>query len=258
MPTHIALPAFDDNYIWLLQDHANRQCAAVDPGDPEPVLKWLANNPGWSLSHILITHHHRDHTGGIQVLKETTGTQVVGPALEKITGIDQPLEDGAEIKVAGYPLKVLHVPGHTLGHIAYVYEGEQPFVFSGDTLFAGGCGRLFEGTPAQMHQSLQKLASLPDNTRLYCTHEYTLSNLKFARAVEPDNSLLNERFQEVTRMREKGLNTLPSSMGLEKATNPFLRCSEPAVVASLREQRDLESSDAEAAFACLRAWKDVF
>lgn len=258
MPTHIALPAFDDNYIWLLQDVHTRQCAAVDPGDPEPVLQWLAANPGWSLSHILITHHHRDHTGGVLRLKETTGAKVLGPALETIAGIDQPLQDGDRIEAAGYALQVMHVPGHTLGHIAYVHAGERPFVLSGDTLFAGGCGRLFEGSPQQMHQSLQQLAGLPDDCQLYCTHEYTLSNLKFAVAVEPGNARLAERLQQVIELRQQGISTLPSTMELERATNPFLRCDQPGVLASLRQQRNLESTDSCAAFACLRAWKDVF
>lgn len=258
MLPHLALPAFNDNYIWLLRDAATRQCAVVDPGDPAPVQQWLQDNPGWTLTDILITHHHQDHTGGLAALKQATGARASGPALEKIAGLDQVLNEGDQLEVAGFKLRVLHVPGHTLGHIAYVHEGAQPFVLSGDTLFAGGCGRIFEGTPQQMYDSLQKLAALPANSQLYCTHEYTQSNLGFALAVEPDNQALVQRMQEVIQLREQGLISLPSSLELELATNPFLRCNEPGVQHSLRQQRGLESDAAVDAFASLRSWKDVF
>lgn len=258
MLPHLALPAFNDNYIWLLRDSDTRQCAVVDPGDPAPVQQWLAANPDWTLTDILITHHHADHTGGIASLKQSTGAKVSGPALDKVEGLDVLLNEGDQLEVAGFALRVLHVPGHTLGHIAYVHEGEQPFVFSGDTLFAGGCGRIFEGTPQQMYDSLQKLAALPANTQLYCTHEYTQSNLGFALAVEPDNQALQQRMQEVVQLREQDLITLPSSLEIELATNPFLRCNEPSVQQSLRDQRGLEGNAAVEAFASLRGWKDVF
>lgn len=185
-----ALSAFNDNYIWLLQDATSRRCAVVDPGDAKPVEAWLAAHPDWRLSDILVTHHHHDHVGGVAALKELTGARVLGPANEKIPARDLALEDGERVEVLGLVFEIFHVPGHTLGHIAYYHPAETPLLFCGDTLFAAGCGRLFEGTPAQMHHSLARLAALPANTRVYCTHEYTLSNLRFALAVEPDNAAL--------------------------------------------------------------------
>ena len=167
-----ALSAFNDNYIWLLQDATSRRCAVVDPGDAKPVEAWLAAHPDWRLSDILVTHHHHDHVGGVAALKELTGARVLGPANEKIPARDLALEDGERVEVLGLVFEIFHVPGHTLGHIAYYHPAETPLLFCGDTLFAAGCGRLFEGTPAQMHHSLARLAALPANTRVYCTHEY--------------------------------------------------------------------------------------
>jgi hydroxyacylglutathione hydrolase len=187
-----ALPAFTDNYIWLLQDTEQRSCAVVDPGDAAPVLAWLAANPTWQLRDILITHHHPDHVGGVAALKAATGARVSGPARETIPQRDLALSDGDAVEVLGLTLQVLDVPGHTLGHIAY-YQPEHHWLFCGDTLFAAGCGRLFEGTPEQMHHSLSRLAALPGQTAVYCTHEYTLSNLRFACAVEPQNATLIQR-----------------------------------------------------------------
>ncbi|WXL27580.1 hydroxyacylglutathione hydrolase [Ectopseudomonas mendocina] len=252
-----ALPAFNDNYIWLLQAIDARRCAVVDPGDAAPVLAWLKDNPGWQLTDILITHHHHDHVGGVEQLKSVTGARVAGPAKEKIPGRDLALDDGDSIEVLGVRFNILAVPGHTLGHIAYV-QPEQHWLFCGDTLFAAGCGRLFEGTPEQMHTSLQRFAALPEQTHVYCTHEYTLSNLRFAVAVEPGNQRLQQRFTEVTQWREEGKISLPSTIGLEKATNPFLRCSEPEIIASITQQKGLEAESPVAVFAALRAWKDTF
>lgn len=252
-----ALPAFNDNYIWLLQDARSKRCAVVDPGDAAPVMAWLEARPDWTLSDILITHHHFDHVGGVETLKNATGARVAGPATEKIPARDLDLNDNDEIDVLGLRFQVMAVPGHTLGHIAYYHAG-QDLLFCGDTLFAGGCGRLFEGTPQQMHQSLSRLAALPARTLVYCTHEYTLSNLRFAHAVEPDNARLNERLAEVTRWRDEGRISLPSNIELELATNPFLRVGEPSIIAAAKGRDDRQSSEPSAVFASLRAWKDSF
>lgn len=252
-----ALPAFSDNYIWLLQDPERRHCAVVDPGDAAPVEAWLAAHPGWQLSDILITHHHFDHVGGIERLKAATGARVLGPANEKIPGRDLALHDGDQVDVLGQRFSVYAVPGHTLGHIAYV-QAEQHWLFCGDTLFAGGCGRLFEGSPEQMHQSLSRLAALPEQTQVFCTHEYTLSNLRFAAAVEPENQQIKQRLEQVGQWREAGQISLPSSIALERATNPFLRSSEPAVSAMITERDGPASRSPTQVFAALRAWKDHF
>lgn len=254
-----ALPAFSDNYLWLLQDHAQQRCAVVDPGDAAPVLAWLATHPGWQLSDILITHHHADHVGGIAQLKAATGARVYGPAQERIPERDVALAEGDRIRVLDREFVVYEVPGHTLGHIAYYHAATgQPWLFCGDTLFAAGCGRLFEGSPAQMHASLNKLASLPDATLVYCTHEYTLSNLHFARAVEPNNPAIAARFEEVSAWRAEGRCSLPSNLALEKATNPFLRCGETPVKEKIDERDGARQRSPDELFACLRAWKDGF
>ncbi|MBC9250303.1 hydroxyacylglutathione hydrolase [Pseudomonas alcaligenes] len=252
-----ALPAFSDNYLWLLQDHAQQRCAVVDPGDAAPVLAWLDAHPGWQLSDILITHHHPDHIGGVAQLKAASGATVYGPARENIPARDIALDEGARIQVLGRDFLIYAVPGHTLGHIAY-HQAEAGWLFCGDTLFAAGCGRLFEGTPAQMHNSLQRLAALPDATLVFCTHEYTLSNLHFARAVEPANTIIAERFAEVSALRAAGKISLPSTIALEKASNPFLRCTQNAVKEKVDERDGSRQRSADEVFASLRAWKDVF
>lgn len=252
-----ALPAFNDNYLWLLQDDSRQRCAVVDPGDAAPVRAWLAAHPHWQLSDILVTHHHFDHVGGIEALKAATGARVLGPAAENIPGRDLALGDNDDIEVLGLRFQVMSVPGHTLGHIAY-YQAEQHLLFCGDTLFAGGCGRLFEGTPEQMHHSLGRLAALPGATRVYCTHEYTLSNLRFAQAVEPHNRQIAERLAEVSRWREAGRISLPSSIALELASNPFLRTGEPEVISSAERHDGRPYTQPSAVFASLRAWKDQF
>lgn len=253
------LPAFDDNYIWLLSDAAQGRCAVVDPGDAAPVRAWLAAHPDMHLEAILITHHHGDHTGGIAELKATTQATVYGPALENIPGRDVALEDGQTVQVLGQAWQVLHVPGHTAGHIAlfarHVGEG---VLFCGDTLFSAGCGRLFEGTAQQMHASLQRLAALPPSTAVYCTHEYTLGNLRFAQVVEPDNAALRQYQQEAEALRRAGQPTLPSNIARERAINPFLRGDQVAIRQQLAAQcGQLPRSDSEA-FALLRTWKDTF
>ncbi|QSL92619.1 hydroxyacylglutathione hydrolase [Ectopseudomonas toyotomiensis] len=252
-----ALPAFNDNYIWLLQEARSKRCAVVDPGDAAQVMAWLEAHHDWTLSDILITHHHFDHVGGVEQLKTVTGARVAGPAAEKIPARDVDLKDNDAIELLGLRFEVMAVPGHTLGHIAY-YHAEQNLLFCGDTLFAGGCGRLFEGTPQQMHQSLSRLAALPGATRVYCTHEYTLSNLRFAHAVEPHNPDVSARLAEVARWRDEGRISLPSNIELELATNPFLRVDEPSVVAATNGRDDRQSSEPSAVFASLRAWKDKF
>lgn len=258
MLTITALPAFNDNYIWLLQNPATHCCAVVDPGDAGPVIRWLEHNPQWQLTDILITHHHRDHTGGIAALKQLTGATVYGPQLETIEGVDHPLSDGQQVQVLGRTLSVLHVPGHTLGHIAYYLDGQQPWLFSGDTLFLAGCGRLFEGTPEQMYHSLQRLAALPAHTLVYCTHEYSLSNLKFAAAVEPDNTVISARMQEIDALRKQDRISLPSTLADELATNPFLRCNEQQVITSAARESGQPPASPVEVFAAIRVWKDNF
>jgi len=250
-----ALPAFTDNYIWLLQDHSSQRCAVVDPGDAAPVRAWLDAHPGWTLSDILVTHHHHDHVGGVESLKSATNATVYGPASENIPARDIALGDNAKITVLGLDFDVHAVPGHTLGHIAYYHRG---LLFCGDTLFAAGCGRLFEGTPEQMHHSLSRLAALPEDTLVYCTHEYTLSNLKFAAAVEPGNPDVAARLEKVVEQRNQGVMTLPSTLALEKLTNPFLRTAETSVKQKADERNGQRNQTPSEVFAALRAWKDKF
>lgn len=255
-----ALPAFNDNYIWLLQNPATHTCAVVDPGDAAPVLSWLAAHPDWRLTDILVTHHHHDHVGGIAPLKQQTAARVVGPEREAIPARDQAVGDGDLVEVLGHAWHVFHVPGHTLGHIAYYSNtaADTPVLFSGDTLFAAGCGRLFEGSPAQMHDSLSRLASLPDTTRIYCAHEYTLSNLRFASAVEPHNPQVRARMEEVECLRAAGHTTLPSTLAIEKATNPFLRCNETSINEIISTRQKNGNLTPALVFEALRAWKDHF
>jgi|SRR5690554_4450035 len=252
------LPAFNDNYIWLLQNPESKGCAVVDPGDARPVLQWLQDNADWQLSDILVTHHHSDHTGGIEQIKQATGARVIAPASEDISHSDLSAVDGQSVRVLGHELQVMHVPGHTLGHVAYYHAGEPGFVLSGDTLFAAGCGRMFEGTPEQMAASLLRLAQLPPATLVYCAHEYTRSNLEFAAAVEPDNQHIRQRLQQVIRLREHNGISLPSNMGLELQTNPFLRLHLPQVRQQLQQHGLQPEQDHAAAFAVMRKWKDNF
>lgn len=255
--TLIPLPAFNDNYMWVLHD--GRRALVVDPGESEGVLTWLGSE-GIALDAILVTHHHGDHTGGVDTLRQATGAQVIGPAREVVPEPLQRVADGDTIELLGLRFEVLDVPGHTSGHIAYhcADVDGQPLLFCGDTLFSAGCGRLFEGTPQQMLASLDRLAALPDNTRVCCTHEYTLSNLRFARAVDPDNADLLAYEQRCQSLRERNLPTLPSSIGLEKQINPFLRVRAPALSEAARRHAPETPSDALGVFTTLRAWKNVF
>jgi hydroxyacylglutathione hydrolase len=258
MLTITPIPAFSDNYIWAIHDSSrNRSAVVVDPGDAAPVERFLSRN-GLDLSAILITHHHADHTGGIAELTAKRSIPVFGPAHENIAGVTQPLREGDVVTltdVSDEPLNVIELPGHTLGHIAYV---GRDFVLCGDTMFAAGCGRLFEGSPAQMHASLTKLASLPPKTRVYCTHEYTLSNLRFALAVDPDNDALQQRAFDEKEKRDRDLPTLPSTIQLEMETNPFLRCHTDALLKSASDFSGQRVENPVAAFAVIRSWKDSF
>jgi hydroxyacylglutathione hydrolase len=252
-----ALPAFADNYIWMLR--RGQQALVVDPGDAAPVKQALQSQ-GLQLAAILVTHHHPDHTGGIAALRPLLQGRVYGPALEAITGVDVALHDGDEIEELGHRFQVIDVPGHTAGHIAYFEQaqgGQAPLLFCGDTLFSAGCGRLFEGTPAQMLQSLSRLAALPGDTRVCCTHEYTLSNLRFAAAVEPGNAQRAQHQAACEQQRAQGQPTLPSTIALELQINPFLRCTEPEVVASALAQGAL-GPEALPVFSRLREWKNRF
>jgi hydroxyacylglutathione hydrolase len=253
----IPLPAFTDNYIWLL--HNDRHALVVDPGDAAVVLAWLAQHPAVQLDTILVTHHHADHTAGLAELTAKTGAQILGPAMEVLPSAHHGVQENERLAWHGLDWQVLDVPGHTAGHIAFWAEvpGHAPILFCGDTLFSGGCGRLFEGTPAQMLQSLDKLAALPANTRVCAAHEYTLSNLKFALAVDPDNAALDAYYRACMQLREQGLPTLPVSLSNEQAINPFLRSRSRAVSAAVK-LRDPLAVDDVATFAALRAWKNEF
>lgn len=245
------IPAFKDNYVWLLT--RGRRATVVDPGDAAPVEARLAA-AGLSLEAILVTHHHADHQGGVGALIARWQPAVFAPAAESITGCTHPLRGGERITILDCPVDVLAVPGHTLGHLAYVAPG---MLFCGDTLFGAGCGRLFEGTHAQMAASLSRLAELPDDTAVYCAHEYTALNLGFARAVEPDNPALTARVARVAAQRAAGLPSVPSTLAEEKATNPFLRCGEPAVVAAALARGAVDRSPT-AVFAAIRGWRNTF
>jgi hydroxyacylglutathione hydrolase len=259
----LALPAFADNYLWLLHD--GKRALVVDPGDAAPVHAALDAH-GLELAAILVTHHHGDHVGGVDALRARLTGPVYGPAREDIPAPFVPLTDGARIEALGLDFEVIDVPGHTAGHIAYFHaaglslgdgSAAAPLLFCGDTLFSAGCGRLFEGTPAQMHASLARLAALPGATRVCCTHEYTLSNLRFALAVEPGNGDVVEHRARCDTLRAANHPTLPSSLALEKRINPFLRCDWPAVAAAAREH-GAASDDPVAVFAALREWKNDF
>ncbi|MFE8644219.1 hydroxyacylglutathione hydrolase [Sphingomonas sp. NCPPB 2930] len=254
------LPAFTDNYIWML--HEGQRAVVVDPGEAQPVLDALQAH-GLQLETILVTHHHHDHTGGVDALRAATGARVIGPATEAHAVVPDPadrLRQGDTAHALGLAFRVIDVPGHTAGHIAFFCDdvGGSPLLFSGDTLFSGGCGRLFEGTPAQMLASLDALAALPDATRVCCGHEYTLSNLAFAQAVEPDNPALVAYVDHCRRLRAQGLPTLPSSLALEREVNPFLRSRSAPVVAAVRRHANTLADDEVGIFAALRQWKNDF
>jgi hydroxyacylglutathione hydrolase len=253
----IPIPAFSDNYVWMLHD--GERALVVDPGEAAGVRELLAHQ-GLRLDTILLTHHHADHTGGVAELREATGARVIGPAFETLPEPVARVSGGDLVDALGLRFQVLGVPGHTAGHIAYfcaALDG-RPLLFCGDTLFSGGCGRLFEGTPAQMHASLSQLAALPGDTRVCCTHEYTLSNLKFALVVEPGNAALDTYHRQCLATRARGEPTLPSSIDIERRINPFLRTGEPAVLQAAQSHAPGSGADPVSVFATLREWKNVF
>ena len=254
----LPLPAFSDNYIWLL--HNGKQALVVDPGDAAPVQAALQALQ-LQLQAILVTHHHADHVGGVDALRDATGALVYGPAFEVLPEPVVRVDAATQLQLLGLQWRVLEVPGHTAGHIAWYCEpaGQAPILFCGDTLFSGGCGRLFEGTAEQMHASLQQLVQLPQNTRVACAHEYTVSNLKFACEVEPSNTALLQYRAHCEALRQQQRPTLPSTLAQELAINPFLRCDVKQVVQSaLRFHSNTHPEQPASVLATLREWKNAF
>ncbi|KZN66303.1 hypothetical protein N473_09970 [Pseudoalteromonas luteoviolacea CPMOR-1] len=249
------IKAFNDNYIWAICSQHEQQTWVVDPGQSQPVLTFLkANNR--RLSGILITHHHWDHTDGVaELLLQFPDIPVYGPKDSKFSGITHPLSHNDNVTIAGITFKVVETPGHTLDHICYTNE---QITFTGDTLFSGGCGRLFEGTAEQMWHSLESLKQLPDTCQIYCTHEYTLANLAFAQAVEPENQVLSDYIAWCHQQREKDLPTLPTNMEKERHINPFLRADQAHILAHLPTDLQGLSDQHWQSFAKLRLWKDNF
>ncbi|AEI37389.1 MAG: hydroxyacylglutathione hydrolase [Zymomonas mobilis subsp. pomaceae] len=234
----LAVPAFETNYIWILHDKVSNKTVVVDPGEAAPVFAALKKH-GWTVDQIWNTHWHKDHTGGNEDIKAETGCDVIGPAHEKhpIPGMNRPVDEGDEVAIGSLQARVMAVPAHTVGHVAY-YLPDHKMLFCGDTLFAMGCGRLFEGTADQMWQALQRFSKLPPDTKVYCGHEYTQDNGHFALTVDPDNLALQERVKEVDKLRADKKITLPSTIALEWATNPFMRTKNPEELAKLREAKD--------------------
>ena len=253
----IPLPAFSDNYIWLL--HHEGRALVVDPGEAAPVTQWLLENR-LQLDCILVTHHHGDHTGGVASLQAKWNAKVYGPALENLPFSFHRLQQGDRVTWSGIDFQTLEVPGHTAGHIAFWAHPPQqdPLLFCGDTLFSGGCGRLFEGTPAQMLRSLDQLAQLPSQTRVCCAHEYTLSNLKFAIAVEPHNESLHQYKAHCEELRADNIPTLPAVLATELEINPFLRSRQPTVIDAVQKFASTSSIEEADIFGNLRLWKNEF
>lgn len=252
-----AIPALQDNYIWAI--HTNRHAAVVDPGDAAPVLAFL-DARGLRLDAILCTHRHADHTGGIAKLREVYNVPVYGRRHPGNPHISHDLREGGRLELgaldpgAGCAFDILEIPGHLDDHLAYFAPG---ILFCGDTLFGAGCGRNFEGTLAQLFHSLQRLAQLPGDTRVYCAHEYTAANLRFALTCEPHNPEIRQRIEQVAQQRAANLPTLPSSIALEKATNPFLRCTQPELICTL-QRRGLADTSELGVFTALRDWRNHF
>lgn len=252
MLTIKSIPAFNDNYIWLIKN-SDQRCAIVDPGDAKPVLEYLRHHQ-LDLEAILITHHHNDHIGGVSdLIMAFPDAKVVGPASEPIPTLTTPVEDGDQLDLFGETFLVLGLPGHTKGHIGYTGDGK---LFCGDVLFSAGCGRIFEGTPEQMFDSINKINALAQETEIFCAHEYTSSNVSFALAVEPNNDLLHQYRDDVIRLRGQEKPTIPTTLKQERWINPFLRCTQESVIKSVAN-RTLDTSPV-AVFTALREWKNEF
>ena len=249
------IPAFSDNYIWLVT--TNEGSIVIDPGDANPVIEYLSKNKDLTLNSILLTHHHYDHSGGIEDLRKRYDLKVFGPN-NQIKSVDHRVVEGDEILVNGLIFKIIEVPGHTLDHIAfYNDDNDDPILFCGDTLFAAGCGRVFEGTFDQMYESLLKLKKLPENTIVYSGHEYTTANLMFANHVEPLNKNIRDSLSKVQELRSKNIPTLPTSIKEEKLINPFLRCDDESLQIIIRKKFNTDLSELNI-FSALREWKDNF
>ena len=256
MNSIIPISAFSDNYIWLIV--YGNSAIVVDPGDAAPVKKFLKVN-NLNLSGILITHHHFDHTGGLVELANEANCSVFGPKGGHINGITDALSEGDKFSVLNLDFSVMETPGHTLDHIVFYSENnDENILFSGDTLFSGGCGRLFEGTPMQMNESLQKISTLPDTTIIYCAHEYTQSNLSFALAANPTNSTLKSESKIVNDLRSRNEITLPTTLFREKKINPFLRLDDEEIVKNTELFHDMRLNSEHEIFAAIRSWKDSF
>ncbi|RTE65692.1 hydroxyacylglutathione hydrolase [Amphritea opalescens] len=251
------IPAFDDNYIWALTVPGSQAVAVVDPGDADVVNRYLKDN-NLQLTAILVTHHHADHTGGVNQLSLEHSADVYGPANSPFEGINHKLSNDDQIELLGQQLTIHEVPGHTLDHISYYLADTTPQVFCGDTLFLAGCGRLFEGNPEQMIQAMAYYKGLPDTTEVYCTHEYSLANLAFAAAVEPTNPQITAAIKQCTQQRQAGLPTLPTTIATEKQINPFLRYNETSVKQSAEQFSHNPLSTDVAVFAAIREWKNQF
>ncbi len=233
----VAVPALSDNYIWMFRDPASGSVAVVDPGQDAPALDAAAKR-GWAITHILNTHWHPDHTGGNAGIKTATGAPIIAPAeAEKVSAVDRVIAEGDRVTVGELEAEVWDIPAHTAGHIAFYFQGAK-MIFTGDTLFAMGCGRLFEGTAEQMFANMQRFAALPDDVMVYCGHEYSLANARFANHVEPDRATVTLRLEKMAEIRERGEVTLPTSIGEERATNPFMRARDASELAQLRTMKD--------------------
>ena len=257
MYTVTPIPAFSDNYIWLLQHGSGSDVAVVDPGDASAVETFLQQK-GLNLAAILITHHHHDHTGGVTALSKGRDIPVYGPAHSPFGGISHKLRDGDSFELFGQLLAIREIPGHTKDHISYFCAGENPQLFCGDTLFLAGCGRLFEGTAAQMLDAMHYFQDLPDHTRVYCTHEYSLGNLAFAAAVEPDNKAIQASLSSCRALREQDQPTLPTNLGTEKQINPFMRTNTPGVIQAAEKFSGKQLQGEVEVFAAIREWKNQF